>query len=319
MDYSIYFDESNKLDQPDGEYSYYGALGAILLNMEKIIQEVKDIKQNLNTKKEMHFVEYRSDKDFEMYFRVLNIILEQDIKINLMIVNKEDAKRIANKMSISLLELRELFYVKIPERLFYGMTRRLEGGKSIQVVIDENSEYEKINLETKLIEQMNAHSAYRNKGYKVSKVTQSPSEDNIPLQLIDVLMGMVVFLLDRHYESDKSITTLIKEDLIYRILIHNDNIGKLHHKITLFKWDGESDEIDTVTLSKYTSEFLIRKTQYDVQEMNKLIAIKLAQPEQNTKYYREKMKYTNSQLRTIQGYLSELDGMGRNGHYINKD
>lgn len=200
MSYGIYFDESNKLDQPNGDYSYYGAFGTKLSTADDMIDEIQKINEKLKTKSEMHFVDYTSDTNFEKYFRVLNYVLEQDVKINLMIVNKEDAGKIAEKMAVTLSELRELFYVKIPERLFYGMTRTLQDGEKVQIVIDENSEYEKINLETKLAEQMNAHSAYRNKGYKVDTVKQASSEENIALQLIDVFMGIVVFLLEGQYK-----------------------------------------------------------------------------------------------------------------------
>ncbi|GIN89455.1 hypothetical protein J22TS1_05060 [Siminovitchia terrae] len=58
----------------------------------------------------MHFVNYTSDTDFEKYFKNLNVALMQDVNINLMIVNNEDAKRIAEKMNASMSELRELFY-----------------------------------------------------------------------------------------------------------------------------------------------------------------------------------------------------------------
>lgn len=316
MDYGVYFDESNKLDQPEGKYSYYGALGAAMPVIEKIIDGTNKVNEIVKTKRELHFVEYRSDKDFEKYFRILNFLLQQDIKINLMIVDKKNAERVANKMSATLLELRELFYVKIPERLFYGMTRGLESGQSVHIVIDENSEYEKIDLETKLEEQMNAHSAYRNKGYKVEQVKQTSSDNNLPLQLIDVLMGIIVFLLEKDYKNDKSVTTLVKKDLIYRILIHNNNMDKLHEKVTLFQWRGEVDEIDTVTLSEYTSQFLVHKTRFDIQEMNRLANIKMVEPKKSTKFYRQKMGYTNGQLRTIQGYLAELKGEGRNSYYL---
>ncbi len=40
MGYTIYFDESNKLDQPNGGYSYYGALGADEETMNEIVQKL---------------------------------------------------------------------------------------------------------------------------------------------------------------------------------------------------------------------------------------------------------------------------------------
>lgn len=240
-----------------------------------------------------------------------------------MIVNKEDARMIAKKMGVTLSELRELFYVKIPERLFYGMTRDLEKGQHVEIIIDENSEYEKIELEIKLEEQMNAHSAYRNKGYKVETVKQASSEGNNPLQLIDAFMGMVVFLLESQYKNvdteNKSITLMVKSDLVYRFLIHNNNLSCFHKKLTLFKWEGEEEQVTKINLSEYTGEFLIDKTQFDIREMNRLAKIRLEHPNENTRFYREKMGYVTRQLRTIQGYLSELNGEGRNSYYFGND
>lgn len=318
MNYEIYFDESNKLDQPNGKYSYYGALGTTSSIAKKITQKVESQK----IKNELHFVDYTTDNDFEKYFKILNDVLEQDIHINMMIVNKEDAARIAAKMNVTLSELRELFYVKIPERLFYGMTRNLKESEYIDIVIDENSEYEKIKLEIKLEEQMNAHSAYRNKGYKVASVEQVSSIDNILLQLIDVFMGMIVFLLEHQYKASEnkkeSITQLVKSDLVYRFLIHENNLDKFHAKVTLYIWEGMSEEVREVNLSEYTGEFIVHKTQFDIQEMNRLAKIQLAHPNENTRFYREEMGYGNRQLRMIQGYLSELNGTGRNSYYLDK-
>lgn len=320
MGYGIYFDESNKLDQPRGDYSYYGALGAKLYTVGEMVKEIQKINERLGTKSEMHFVDYTSDTNFEKYFRVLNFVLQQDIKINMMLVNKEDARKIAEKMAVTLPELRELFYVKIPERLFYGMTRELEYGEQVQIVIDENSEYEKIDLETKLAEQMNAHSAYRNKGYRVKTVEQASSDENIALQIIDVFMGIVVFLLEGQYKKAEiekdNITLMVKNDLIYRFLIHNDNLNKFHERIVLYRWEGDDDQVNKVNLSEFTGEFLINKTQFDIQEMNKLAKLRLEHPNKDTRFYREKMGYSTRQLRAIQGYIAELNEEGRNSYFV---
>ncbi|RST61237.1 hypothetical protein D5F11_004120 [Siminovitchia terrae] len=110
MNYAIYFDESNKLDQPNSGYSYYGALGARAYTIEHLVNNIKQQNEKIKTRSEMHFVNYTSDTDFEKYFKNLNVALMQDVNINLMIVNNEDAKRIAEKMNASMSELRELFY-----------------------------------------------------------------------------------------------------------------------------------------------------------------------------------------------------------------
>lgn len=323
MNYGIHFDESNKLDQPNGAWSYYGALGVNVSKEEQIKSKINALNEELRTQSELHFVDYTSDTHFEKYFRTLNHVLNQDVKINMMIVNKEDARKIAEKMNVTLAELRELFYVKIPERLFYGMTRDLTNGEHVQIIIDENSEYDKIDLAKKLEEQMNAHSAYRNKGYKVSKPRQESSDEYILLQLIDVFMGIVIFLLESQYKQDasngKNITLEVKSDLIYRLLIHQNNLEKFHEKITLFKWEGVNEQVEQVSISEYTGEFIIHKTRYDISEMKKLYKLRVDYPSEETKFYREKMGYSTRQLRTIQGYIAELKGEGRNDYYLAKE
>lgn len=190
MTYIIYFDESNKLDQPGIDYSYYGALGMEENIAEEIRAYLTDLNNKLNSSSEMHFVNYTQDTNFEKYFKALIFILSQPIQLNIFIVNKQEAEQLTSKMAVSMEQLRELFYVKIPERLFYGMTRNLSQGNVVKIVIDENSEYDKIGLESKIIEQMNAHSAYRKKAYKVVETRQESSENDLLLQMIDVLMGL---------------------------------------------------------------------------------------------------------------------------------
>lgn len=109
MSYVIYFDESNKLDQPGINYSYYGALGMHQEVANDIRQYINHLNETLKSKSEMHFVEYTQDTNFEKYFRALHYVLSQPIQINLMIVNKQDAEKLTSAMDIKMAELRELF------------------------------------------------------------------------------------------------------------------------------------------------------------------------------------------------------------------
>ena len=223
-------------------------------------------------------------------------------------------------MSVTLTELRKLFYVKIPERLFYGMTRDLKNGQMVKIFVDDNQEYETLEVYRKLSEQMNAHSAYRKKGYKVNLVEPKKSDESIPLQIIDVFMGVVVYILEKQYKKigtkENDICLQVKSDLIYRFLIENGNIEMVQNKINLFKWEGEDEEIQKINLSEYISEFIVDKTRFDIGEMIRLEKIRNATPGESTKFYRLAMEYKNSQLRTLQGYIDELDGKGRNSFLI---
>ena len=241
--------------------------------------------------------------------------------MNMMIVDKEDAKNLTKKMEITMEELRELFYVKKPERLFYGVTRKLPSNQQIKIIIDQNSEYKKINLDEKIKEQMNAHSAYRNKAYKVTEVRQEISENDVLLQLTDVLMGIVIFILEsQHVQFERNPQNIIldvKCDLIFRLLLEQKNLNMLHNKIMLYQWKSTTDVINLIELSRYTGDFILSRTKYDLTEMTKLAMLIAQYPNKTSKFYREKMGYTR-QLRKLLGYIDELNGKGRNGFYFNK-
>lgn len=311
MKYEIYFDESNKLDQPDVSYSYYGAYGASSNNTKEVIQNIRVIMDSVGSTSELHFVNYKKDTHIKKYFTILSYLLSQDFLINIFIVNNEQAKVTAEKMNINIKKLRELFYVKIPERLFYGITRDLDSGTHINIYVDQNDEYEKMDLYNKLREQMNAHSAYRNKCYKILEAIPLNSEESIPLQLIDTIIGITVFLLERGY-SEQSDIAAIKSDLIYRLLIEHNHIEKFQQNITLYRWDQEAEQVANVPISEYLSRFLVYKTQLDGQHMNRLRRLVYRNPDKKVGDYRRLMDFKNTQHRIIQGYLDEILHNDRN-------
>lgn len=223
-------------------------------------------------------------------------------------------------MAVTTTELRKLFYEKIPERLFYGMTRDLDSSETVKIFVDNNQEYDDLRVYDKLEEQMNAHSAYRNKGYRVDSVIPQTSDESIPLQIIDVFMGMVVFLVEKHHKNVNGkiddITLKVKSDLIYRFLIQDDNISRIQNRVNLYRWEGNEEQISKLNLGDYLSEFMVDKTKFDMKEIIRLEKIRLDKPGQTTKEYRIEMGYKNSQLKMIQGYIDELDGRGRNQYFL---
>lgn len=317
MSFLIYFDESNKLDSPNKKYSYYGAYGGSLGTMYGITKNVKNIYKLLKTKSEMHFNTYDSSEYVKKYFQVLNYVIDQEIAMNILIVNNADATKSADRMSIDTTGLRDLFYTKIPERLFYGVTRNLNGIQDVRIKVDDATEYRTLKVYQKLKEQMNAHSAYRNKGYNVSSVLGKKSNYSIPLQIIDTFMGIIVFLMEESYYED-SISSKAKSDLIYRFLIEKDNITKFQNQITLYKWEGNEEKMVPLPISEYLSSFLTYKTQYDIQELAKFQKIIIENSAENEthavkmKGYRVKMGYKNREANTLMGYLSQLETGDRN-------
>ncbi|WP_338754938.1 DUF3800 domain-containing protein [Bacillus sp. FJAT-52991] len=313
MSFLLFFDESNKIDQPDKKFSYYGAYGGHASALARTTKEVLKIFKEINSKSELHFTEYTHDKHVKKYFKVLNQVINEDISINLLIVDNEDAAKVASQMNISLTELRSLFYVKIPERLFYGITRNIQENIDVKIKVDHDNGYLVLDLYTKLQEQMNAHAAYRNKKYKVKQARPQDSKKSIPLQIIDTFIGIVVFLMEKSYLENTN-STKIKSDLIYRFLIHDKNIDKFQEQIKLYQWTG-NETLKELTISKYISEFLVFKTQYDIQELKRLNAILTTYPNMDTKTLRERMEYSNTMKNTLLGYKDELLGLGRN-HFL---
>ncbi|MBW7651704.1 DUF3800 domain-containing protein [Anoxybacillus sp. ST4] len=316
MYYLIYFDESNKIDQFDVEYSYYGAYGSTDISMAKVVRKVRDIFKQCKSFSELHFREYTKDNHVKKYFQTLHTVINEDVKINILIVNNKDALYAAQRIGLTTTELRNLFYIKIPERLFYGVTRNLsefsENDEMIKVKIkvDQNDEYDEIFLGHKIIEQMNAHSAYRNKNYRVVRVMSQDSAKSIPLQIVDTFMGIVVFLLEKNYLEQSNVSK-IKSDLIYRFLIEQDNLSRFQKQIKLYKWTG-SEELTSMNISDYVSPFMAYKAEYDVQEMTRIQKVMLEHSPKSLKELRGKVNYPNTMLNTLIAYKDQIEGRGRN-------
>lgn len=310
MKYSIFFDESNKLDATK-KYSYYGAYGVDQIKFESVISEMRQILDMTGKKSEFHFTEYNNDKDLAPYLYCLHHFIKTNIQVNIFIVDNKMAFRFAENAGISITDLRNLFYVKIPERLFYGLTRGLSDDyRTVEITVDHSPEYGKMRLYSKLKQQMNAHAIYRGMQYYVNKAWHKESHHSIPLQIVDLVMGIVVFLMEKSYLKTDDDKPIIKSDLIYRFLMEENNIDLFQNQLHIFKWDGQKDTIHEVNIAEFLSQFIVFKTQFDVDEMIKIT--KLRKQCGSTKGLRLEMGYTNNQLKMLLGYLDQLNGKGRN-------
>ncbi len=103
---------------------------------------------------------------------------------------------------------------------------------------------------------MNAHAIYRGMKYYANKTWYKESHKSIPLQIVDLFMGIVVFLIEKSYLNIDDDKPIIKSDLIYRFLIEGDNIDLFQKHINIFKWDGQKDIIHEVNISEYLSQFM---------------------------------------------------------------
>ena len=193
MGYYVFFDESGKIDRQKNTYSYYGALGIKKSEHEQLNNEFLVASRG----RELHFQKF-SLTNVDMYLAVMSKLLEV-ANFNIYMVETEKAFGIADKLSIDISKLRELLYIKIPERLIYGILRHLDDFYGINIYIDECKEYDNYDIKSKLEYQLNAQSIYRNKSYMINEVAQMDSKSDICLQGIDVLIGALSFIIDRKY------------------------------------------------------------------------------------------------------------------------
>lgn len=222
MSFEIYFDESHKLDKYTSNYSYYGIIGWDKTTREKFDKFTNDS----NIHHELHFSEFKLDK-VDNYVRIIEYALNK-IEANFYIVNTEAAFTICDKIGINNNQLRNLFYIKIPERLIYGITRKIEEFNNIDIYVDKSDEYgsdndddidlkkdDHIELPKTLKFQLNAQSIYRGLNYSINKVKQLDSKMSKSLQVIDVLLGIIVFLFEERYVDPSE---EIKEDKMKELL-----------------------------------------------------------------------------------------------------
>lgn len=308
--YTIFFDESNKLDTTK-KFSYYGAYGVEQSKCDQIEKDIKKILDVTGKKSEFHFTEYKNDKDLAPYLYCLHHFMKSNFQLNIFVVDNSMALKFAENANISTTELRSLFYVKIPERLFYGLTRELSDDfRTVEIIVDHSPEYGKMKVYSQLMKQMNAHAIYRGMKYYVQNARSEKSHKSIPLQMVDLLIGIIVFLMEKSYTNKEDDKPVIKSDLIYRFLIEENNLESFQKQVNIFKWNGQKDFIEEINIADYLTEFLIFKTQYDINEMTKILSLK--EENNTTKKLREKMNYSNNRLRMLLGYLDQLNGKGRN-------
>lgn len=131
MSIEIYFDESNKIDEFTSRFSYYG----IILCNHSERRVLEDYKLKIGFKDEFHFTKFNLGVLY-YYLNIFNYSLDL-IKTNIYIVNNEYALNTEKKLNINPTEIRNLLYMKIPERLVYGALRKIPTFEDVDIYIDQ--------------------------------------------------------------------------------------------------------------------------------------------------------------------------------------
>ncbi|MGT2666481.1 DUF3800 domain-containing protein [Streptococcus rifensis] len=331
MKHYIFFDESKKIDR-ESEYSYYGAISIEESELSKIEEEIEKLLINLGRKSELHFVDYQG-ADLKKYFQVLDFFLScSSIKFNIYRLNNTHYFKLGDALGYSDSELRKYFYVKIPERLFYGLVRDDSQIDGLEIIMDDSTEFQTLGVFEKLIDQMNAHSLYRGKNYHVESIGGINSQNSRMIQMLDVILGIVVYLLEYEHLGDQSNTNLNKQDFIYRLLCEGDNLHRFHQIISIYTWESEKiDSVSRMEISAFTSQFLAKCNQNEFSHMtavqqvylnNREYLATLSPDDRHSRInllkqslqnpYSDDRKLTNTLVELFLGYLSQIEFKDRN-------
>lgn len=311
MTYSIFFDESGKLDR-EQIYSYYGAFGCDDDTRNQLNEGIRKIYRYFNKKSEFHFTEYKNDRNITAALAALHYFTSLQIPINIFIINNAIALDLAKERSLSTYDLRKLFYVKTPERLFYGLTRETTfPHEDVDIILDHSPEYGKMRIYSKIKEQMNAHSLYRHRSYQVHDVKSKHSHQSIELQMVDMFLGLVVYLIEQSYETNSN-KDIVKSDLIYRYLDIEGNLQKFQQLITIYRWESAEEKVEKLPMSHYVSIFMQYKSKYDVSQLQKIIQLRTEHPSLTIPELRKLCGLTNNMAQLFFAYLRQLDGKDRN-------
>ena len=146
-------------------------------------------------------------------------------------------------------------YAKFPERIFYGLLRR--GVKHIDVeadvVIEKATEYRGY-VEELVEKHLNVQALYRGENFKINTCTQKPKGEDIGLEITDLILGIVRFIIKNEPRSKS--TRMDKKAKFVIKMLKKPTIYKLFSKrIMFFEWN--KNELKEVDFNKYIQAFIV--------------------------------------------------------------
>ncbi|MEC2074277.1 hypothetical protein [Alkalihalophilus marmarensis] len=254
VDLSIFFDESGKKqDKPH----LMGAL-SIPNNIYSLptLEELKPV----ISEKEIHWKNYDGDsKERRIITKIIKTILDhhQFVKMNIIYYDQsiiEEKSKNFKDVDENLCD--STIYMKLPERIVYGLIRNYGRLSSInaQIIIEEATEYKKpnVNLKEQLPKQLNIQAIYRGENFKIIHSRYASKGTEVGLESTDILLGMVrTIVTNPSYTSRKKkaqirlIMTLLKDERFFSFL----------KQIKYYEWSS-SHQLTEVSFINYLQLFM---------------------------------------------------------------
>ncbi|MCM3716522.1 DUF3800 domain-containing protein [Halalkalibacter oceani] len=159
-----------------------------------------------------------------------------------------------------------MIYTKIPERIFYGLLRNYGQDVYVKanVYIEEASVYKQLELDTRILEQLNTQSLYRGEQFSVSTCEMHPKNKMIGIELVDLILGVIRSIIqnviipsdisEEELKRAKLKKKKAKNDLVIQLL----KIEKFTHflsTIKYYEWNSNK-ELAEVDFEDYLRIFM---------------------------------------------------------------
>ena len=229
-DLYIFLDESGTNEK--NKVSIVGALAIPndIYNLEDFNEITGKLRRN---ELKIHFTKFNK-KDTEDYTNLLVLLSKyaKYIRLNCILYKKSNYKN--HQLYSGYLD--RMIYSKLPERAIYGVLRYFGSYSNINVTLytEYSSQYENNRIASNLKRDLNIHSIYRNKSYKIIKSKLVKKNIEIYDKFTDLLIGILRFIIlnateDRDSKTNKEKAKFICDNMKYIYEIYeNLSINELN-------------------------------------------------------------------------------------------
>ncbi|MBU8908101.1 DUF3800 domain-containing protein [Desertibacillus haloalkaliphilus] len=159
-----------------------------------------------------------------------------------------------------------MLYTKIPERIFYGLLRNYGQDVYIKanVYIEEATVYKRLDLPTRIMEQLNSQSLYRGEQFSIVRCEMHTKNQMIGIEIVDLILGIIRSIIqnvtvpaglsDEEIKEMKLKKKKAKNDLVVQLLKIND-FNEFLSSIKYFEWNSNK-ELSEVNFEDYLRIFM---------------------------------------------------------------
>lgn len=209
-DLYIFLDESGTNEK--NKVSIVGALAIPndIYNLEDFNEMTGKLRSN---ELKIHFTKFNK-KDTEDYTNLLVLLSKYAKYIRLNCILYKMSNYQMHPLYTGYLD--HMIYSKLPERAIYGVLRYFGSYSNINVTLytEYSSQYENNRIASNLKRDLNIHSIYRNKSYKIIKSKLVKKNIEIGVECTDLLIGILRFIILNATEDRDSKTNREKAKFI---------------------------------------------------------------------------------------------------------